>query len=306
MQTLFRECNIRFRPASCSKPRFQVCSARRRQVPSCPSARRDLSRTAALDDVRTATSSTVDAAATWERLSLVTRQLKVAVADEDYALAAKLRDEQKTLSDSLPPILQYALGQVSKLRTGTTQEQLQTIINLGEAGEAAVIPDLASCLSNPELADTAEKAMWAIFMKCKDPRVNELMQEGCMYMRSPSTYDKALGVFSQMIQLAPSYVEGYNKRATVNYLMGRHQASIDDCNTVLGMQPYHFGAASGMGLCLLQLSRYEEALAAFEAALVIHPGMSNIRRFVADLRRHVATDGPGSQEPGAGGAAGGR
>lgn len=41
----------------------------------------------------------------------------------------------------------------------------------------------------------------------RDPRVNELMQEGCMYMRSPATYDKALGVFSQMIQLAPSYVE---------------------------------------------------------------------------------------------------
>ena len=39
----------------------------------------------------------------------------------------------QTLSDSLPPILQYALGQVAKLRTGTTQEQLQTILNLGES-----------------------------------------------------------------------------------------------------------------------------------------------------------------------------
>ncbi|GLC37327.1 hypothetical protein PLESTB_001135900 [Pleodorina starrii] len=229
----------------------------------------------------------VDAEETWQRLSLIQRQLKVAVADENYALAAKLRDEQKVLLESLPPVQQYALGQVAKLRVGSAAEQLQTLANLAEAGEPAVIPDLAGCLAVPELQDAAEKAMWAIFMRARDPRINELMTEGCSYMRSPGTYDRALEVFDQIIQLQPSFVEGYNKRATVHYLMGRYEQSIQDCRLVLQMQPYHFGAASGMGLCLLQLSRFPEALAAFESALAIHPGMANIRRFVADLKRHV-------------------
>ncbi|KXZ51584.1 hypothetical protein GPECTOR_12g547 [Gonium pectorale] len=223
----------------------------------------------------------------WQRLSLVQRQLKVAIADENYPLAAKLRDEQKVLSEKLPPLLQYALGQVARLRTGTLQEQLQTIQNLAEAGEPAVIPDLATCLAEPALQDAAEKAMWAIFMKPRDPRISEMLAEGCSYMRSPATYDRALTVFNQIIKLQPSFVEAYNKRATMHYMMGAYQDSIDDCKLVLQMQPYHFGAASGMGLCLLQLSRYEEALAAFEAALAIHPGMSNIQRFVADLRRSM-------------------
>ena len=49
-------------------------------------------------------------------------------------------------------------------------------------------------------------------------------------------------------------------------------------------QPLHFGAASGMGLCHLQLGEQEEALAAFEMALRIHPGLEDIRRIAGDLR----------------------
>ena len=39
-----------------------------------------------------------------------------------------------------------------------------------------------------------------------------------------------------------------------------------------------------MGLCHLQLGEQEEALAAFEMALRIHPGLEDIRRIAGDLR----------------------
>ncbi|KAG2498347.1 hypothetical protein HYH03_003606 [Edaphochlamys debaryana] len=183
--------------------------------------------------------------------------------------------------------MQYALGQVGRLRMGTVQEQLQTIANLSEAGEPAVVPDLAACLGVPELQAATEEAMWSIFMRSRDPRLNELMTEGCAYLRSPALYDKALGVFDMMIQLQPSFTEAYNKRATTLFMMDRYEDSIEDCRRVLQMQPYHFGAASGLGLCLLRLSRFEEALAAFEGALAIHPGMDNIRRFAGELKKQL-------------------
>ncbi|GLI59306.1 hypothetical protein VaNZ11_001160 [Volvox africanus] len=109
----------------------------------------------------------VDVDETWQRFNLIQRKLKIAVSDEDYVMAAKLRDEQKTLLEGLSPVQQYALGQVARLRSGTVQEQLQTIRNLAEAGEVTVIPDLATCLAVPELAGAAEKAMWAIFMRAR-------------------------------------------------------------------------------------------------------------------------------------------
>jgi hypothetical protein len=45
----------------------------------------------------------------------------------------------------------------------------------------------------------------------------------------------------------------------------------------LRLQPYHFGAASGMGLCYVMLKQDAEAVTAFETALSINPGLKNIR-----------------------------
>lgn len=47
----------------------------------------------------------------------------------------------------------------------------------------------------------------------------------------------------------PTVLQAYNKRATLLYMMRRYEPSIADCKEVLRLQPLHFGAASGMGLC---------------------------------------------------------
>lgn len=54
------------------------------------------------------------------------------------------------------------------------------------------------------------------------------------------------------------------------------------------MQPYHFGAASGMGLCYLKLAEPDAALEAFEEALRINPAMNSITKFVKELREKAA------------------
>ncbi len=59
------------------------------------------------------------------------RQLQVAVAEESYALAARLRDEQKALMERFPPVLQFALGQIPKLKSSDRAEQLSAIRALG-------------------------------------------------------------------------------------------------------------------------------------------------------------------------------
>ncbi len=42
-----------------------------------------------------------------------------------------------------------------------------------------------------------------------------------------------------------------------------------------------------MGLCYFELSKYEEALAAFEVALAIHPRMDSIERLAKDIRARL-------------------
>jgi tetratricopeptide (TPR) repeat protein len=92
-------------------------------------------------------------------------------------------------------------------------------------------------------------------------------------------------------------LQGYNKRATVYYLLHRYQEAIDDCNMALHLNPYHFGAASGLGLCHWSLKQSAAALQAFERALEIHPGLTSIRGYVETLREEVAR-GPKRREDG--------
>ena len=54
----------------------------------------------------------------------------------------------------------------------------------------------------------------------------------------------AYKIFSTIINSAPDWAEGWNKRATVLYLMGRYQGSLNDIDEVLKRESRHFGALS--------------------------------------------------------------
>jgi tetratricopeptide (TPR) repeat protein len=73
--------------------------------------------------------------------------------------------------------------------------------------------------------------------------------------------------------MAPSFAEGYNKRATVYYLLQEYEEAIQDCRSTLALNPYHFGALSGLGLCYAALQDLESALFWFEKAFTLHPGL---------------------------------
>lgn len=237
----------------------------------------------------------------WNRLLLVKRQLTIAVAEENYSRAAELRDESKTLTDLLPPVKQYLFHQVELLKTGSSEQKSKAINALGEAGDDGVVADLASCLHEPEFQSAAQEALWQIFQRHHDPKVNELLNEGTRLMNQ-GDFQRALQSFEEITRRHPSFAEGFNKRATVLYLMQRYQESVEDCQLVLQLQPYHFGAAAGMGLCYSQLQNYEQALKSFELALQIHPGLTNISRFIEDVKVKRDADARSTPRDSEGGA----
>ena len=137
-----------------------------------------------------------------------------------------------------------------------------------------------------ERVRAAEALIWSIWIESEDATVAALMQRGIVAM-SRRQLRRALDIFDDMVGQAPEFAEGWNKRATVHYLMGNLEESVADVEVTLDLEPRHFGALSGLGQ--IELIRGDEpaALAAFESALEVHPHLAGAKNMADALEEKL-------------------
>jgi len=104
-------------------------------------------------------------------------------------------------------------------------------------------------------------------------------------------YSVALDFLDRVTVLEPGYAEGWNKRATVHFLMKNYRKAMSDIERTLRLEPRHFGALVGMGSILKEAGRKERALGAYERALAVYPMMRNAQKEVAELSDELAGEG---------------
>ncbi|MDH3693642.1 MAG: tetratricopeptide repeat protein [Gammaproteobacteria bacterium] len=136
-----------------------------------------------------------------------------------------------------------------------------------------------------ELHETTDKlraaevtqSIWSIWHEIADLQTTELMQEGIKAMQGRQ-YTEALEAFNQVVDLSPDYAEGWNKRATLYYLIGDYANSAKDVKQTLVLEPRHFGALSGLGLIYMELGNFDAALEAFQQTLEANPFASGAQQ----------------------------
>jgi tetratricopeptide (TPR) repeat protein len=131
-----------------------------------------------------------------------------------------------------------------------------------------------------ELAATAEAILWRTWCSSSNSEIDRIFRAGVNAMQK-GLLDDAESFFATVIDAAPDFAEGWNKRATVRYMRKTFHGAIADCQETLARNPNHFGAASGQGLCHLSLSQYREAAVCFRRALEIHPHLEGARHNLA-------------------------
>ena len=139
---------------------------------------------------------------------------------------------------------------------------------------------------DPAEARALEQRIWGIWLESDDAAVDRLMQQGLAALQGQH-YATALEAFDHMVQRAPEFAEGWNKRATVHYLLGDWRASVRDIQRTLALEPRHFGALFGLGLIYDALDEPEAALQSFEATLALNPHSESTRQMVERLRRQL-------------------
>jgi tetratricopeptide (TPR) repeat protein len=130
--------------------------------------------------------------------------------------------------------------------------------------------DALKAAPDPTAALEIEAKIWTIWLEAHDPAIDRLMTEGSEAMGT-ARYGTALEKFNAIIAQKPDFAEGWNKRATLYYLMGNYAQSLADIDHTLELEPRHIGALSGLGLVNIRMEREEAAADAFKRVLKIDP-----------------------------------
>jgi len=131
------------------------------------------------------------------------------------------------------------------------------------------------------LADHAIRALW---VRSGSPSERKRLQQ-IVRLNTSQRHEEAIKIANLLIDRAPWLAEAWNQRAIAFYSIGGYEESIGDCTQTLELNPYHFGAAAGLGQSHLQLGDRQAALEAFRRALRLNPGLEGVRAQVVYLQR---------------------
>ena len=199
------------------------------------------------------------------------------------ALAAVLVTPGSRVISAAEPTREEALSALADTRD--VDNRRRGAMALAEIGMMADVPKLAAALRDDDalVRKLAERAMWEVWTRSGDASVDRLLASGIEQM-SAREGELAVKTFTEVIRRRPDFAEGWNKRATVYYLMGEYQKSLADCDEVMKRNPYHFGALSGYGMIYLQLDQPAKALAYFQRALKVNPNLESVNETVEMLK----------------------
>jgi tetratricopeptide (TPR) repeat protein len=151
------------------------------------------------------------------------------------------------------------------------------------------------------MADAAKINQWLEDLKQEDEMVRQVATEALwrhwytqkgaygaqMLVRSQTLLEagkttEAEGLLSELVRDQPDFAEAWNRRAVLYFLEKQYWKAISDCEQVLTLVPYHFGALHGLGLCHAALGNYLAAIQALRRALAVQPHATVNQRLILE------------------------
>ena len=162
---------------------------------------------------------------------------------------------------------------------------LQRLARVGAMADAERVLDRLAD-TDDEVREAAQAAAWQIWSRSGDAAIDRLFAQGLAQLEAEALAD-ALATFSRIVRLKPGFAEGWNKRATVFFLLDQHDQSLHDCEEVFKRNPRHFGALSGAGQIHLQRGDLRRALGFFRRALEVNPNLEGPAQMVPLIERRL-------------------
>jgi len=135
-------------------------------------------------------------------------------------------------------------------------------------------------------AKAIEARIWALWAATRSDTTTLLMARAQTAVEQHDI-DLALKLLDAVIKIRPSYVDAWNRRATIYYMKRDYGRALADIHEVLRREPRHFGALSGLGMIMQDLGDDKQALEVYRRALAIYPRIEHIPDVVKELQQKV-------------------
>jgi tetratricopeptide (TPR) repeat protein len=182
-----------------------------------------------------------------------------------------------------------------QLLSGNEQERLKAASALASVGgQDQLLTALKS--DTPAIRELARRALEYLWFTDAGHHAHQVIEEA-FDAAEKEDFQTALGLLDRLIQEHPSFAEGWNRRASVYWKMGQFDKSIADCEKALALNPNHYGAWQGIGVCRVELGDIAEACRCLRAALKITPYDEPTRRCLQkceELLRNMPNRGKAS------------
>ncbi|MFK5978902.1 MAG: hypothetical protein QM488_08460 [Rhizobiaceae bacterium] len=177
-------------------------------------------------------------------------------------------------------------GVSNDARAQSSSEQASPVIPSDKPLEKAeILNELFAQLAKetkPSTAKVLVRRIWTNWTDSGSATINGLMNFSKQSM-DRRKFAEAEDLLDQVVTLAPDYSEGWNRRATLYFLMKQYGKSIRDIEQTLLYEPRHFGALAGLGMILQQLGNKKKALETWYKLLEIYPANTQAQQAVIQL-----------------------
>ena len=139
----------------------------------------------------------------------------------------------------------------------------------------------------PSLSSGIAQQIWMLWSTHPtDQKLTSILDEGSRLIQDQQL-NRAINVFTEAIELDPTWAEAWNKRATVFYMVGEFEKSQNDIDKVLELEERHFGALAGQGMVNIQLKNYDKAKRSYQKAQEIYPAMKSSKVMIEQIEELI-------------------
>ena len=163
---------------------------------------------------------------------------------------------------------------------------IQGAFSVNASASQSLLDDLADAQTLSD-ARPIIAALWDTWIKAHDNNIEKSLMERGIRAMNTGRLKEAEMVFSELIDQNASFIEAWNKRATVRFMLLKFEASRNDVFEVLKREPRHFGAISGLGLIYLRLGALEDALASYETLQSVFPASPEAQLYIPLIRKEL-------------------